>query len=207
MTQSQLIADLQRWNRDHQIPVLYVTHSQREVFALGERVVVLDGGKIIAQGTPQEVLRAPRQETMAQLAGFENIFDARVLSLHEPYGTMTCRLQNSAAELEVPLAQVASGAQVRVAVDAGDILVAVERPHGLSARNLLAGKVVSLEQQGTTVHASVDCRVIFRVRLTPGAREALALEAGRAVWLVIKTHSCHLLEPEPLPTTSRHAEV
>ncbi len=39
-TQSQLIADLRRWNREHQIPILYVTHSQREVFALGERVVV-----------------------------------------------------------------------------------------------------------------------------------------------------------------------
>jgi molybdate transport system ATP-binding protein len=194
--QLQLIADLRRWNREHQIPILYVTHSQREVFALGERVVVLDKGKIIAQGTPQEVLRAPRQETMAQLAGFENIFDARVLSLHEPHGTMTCTLERSAAELEVPLVQAAPGSPLRIAVNAGDILMAVERPRGLSARNVLPGSILALEQQGATVHARVDCGVVFQVKLTPSARESLALDVGRPVWLVIKTYSCHLLEPD-----------
>jgi molybdate transport system ATP-binding protein len=192
-TQSQLIADLRCWNREHEIPILYVTHSQREVFALGERVVALDGGRIIAQGTPQEVLRAPRQETMAQLAGFENIFDARVLSLHEPHGTMTCRLEGSAAELEVPLAQAGLGSRVRIAVNAGDILMAVEHPHGLSARNVLAGRLLSLEQQGIAVHARVDCGILFQVKLTPSARESLALNVGCPVWLVIKTYSCHLL--------------
>ena len=193
-TQSQLIADLRRWNHDHHIPILYVTHSQREAFALGERVVVLGEGKILAQGPPQEVLRAPRQETVAYLAGFENVFDGHVLSLNEEHGTMTCRLQDSSVELEVPLAQAACGSQVRLAIHAGDILMAVERPSGLSARNVLAGKLLALEQQGITVHARVDCGTIFHVTLTPGAREALALEAGRDVWLVIKTYSCHLLE-------------
>jgi len=196
-TQSELIADLRAWNREHQIPVLYVTHSQREAFALGERVVVLEEGKILAQGSPQEVLRAPHQETVAQLAGFENIFDASVVTLHEAHGTMTCRLENSAAELEVPLAQARPGARVRVAIDAGDILMAVEHPRGLSARNVLPGKVLTLDQQGITVHARVDCGAVFQVELTPGARESLALAAGRAVWLVIKTYSCHLLEREP----------
>ena len=196
-TQSQLIADLRSWNREHQIPILYVTHSQREAFALGERVVVLEEGKILAQGQPQEVLRAPRQETIAQLAGVENIFDARVVSLQETLGTMTCRLEDSAVHLEVPLAKIEAGATVRIAIHAGDILMAVERPRGLSARNLLAGRVLSLEQQGIAVHACVDCGVTFQVRLTPGARESLHLDVGREVWLVIKTYSCHLLEHEP----------
>jgi molybdate transport system ATP-binding protein len=196
-TQSQLIADLRSWNREHPIPILYVTHSQREAFALGERVVVLEEGKIVAQGPPQAVLRAPRQETVAQLAGVENIFNARVVSLHETLGTMTCRLEGSAVELEVPLAKVELAAGVRIAIHAGDILMAVERPRGLSARNLLPGLVLALEQQGIAVHACVDCGVTFQVRLTPGARESLALEVGREVWLVIKTYSCHLLECEP----------
>jgi len=120
-----------------------------------------------------------------------------VVTLHEAHGTMTCRLENSAAELEVPLAQARPGARVRVAIDAGDILMAVEHPRGLSARNVLPGKVLTLDQQGITVHARVDCGAVFQVELTPGARESLALAAGRAVWLVIKTYSCHLLEREP----------
>ncbi len=64
-------------------PIVYVTHSREEVFALGERVIVLENGRSIAQGTPHEVMTAPRQETVAQLAGFENIFDATVVAAHE----------------------------------------------------------------------------------------------------------------------------
>jgi len=69
---------LRRWNEEHRVPILYVTHSRDEVFALGERVLVLDRGRIIAQGTPHDVMTTPRLETVAQLLGFENIFDALV---------------------------------------------------------------------------------------------------------------------------------
>src|SRR5262249_43403301 len=46
-TQSRIIADVRRWTAARAIPILYVTHSQREVFALGERVLVLQEGRII----------------------------------------------------------------------------------------------------------------------------------------------------------------
>src|SRR5580693_1058647 len=82
-TKSKIIDDLRAWNQTHRIPILYVTHSREEVFALGERVLVLENGRIIAQGTPHEVMTAPRQETVAQLAGLENIFDVTVVAVHE----------------------------------------------------------------------------------------------------------------------------
>jgi len=43
-TKSHILDDLRSWNQAHRIPILYVTHSREEVFALGERVLVLDGG-------------------------------------------------------------------------------------------------------------------------------------------------------------------
>src|SRR4029077_5870921 len=97
-----------------QIPILYVTHSREEVFALGERVLVLEKGRIIAQGTPHEVMTAPRQETVAQLAGFENIFVATVVAAHENRGTMTCRIAGSNVELETPLVRAEAGSALRV---------------------------------------------------------------------------------------------
>lgn len=45
-----IFAELRRWNENHAIPILYVTHSYREAFSLGERVILLDAGKIQAQG-------------------------------------------------------------------------------------------------------------------------------------------------------------
>ena len=52
----------------------------------------------------------------------------------------------------------------------------------------------ALEQRGTMVIARVDCGVTFVAHITPGAVRALELTAGRRVWLVLKTHSCHLVD-------------
>ena len=192
-TKSKIIADLREWNQAHRIPILYVTHSREEVFALGERVVVLENGGIIAQGTPHEVMTAPRQETVAQLAGFENIFDSVVIAAHPERGTMTCGLACSEVELETPLVRAEVGSSLRVGIRAGDILLATVRPQGLSARNVIAGRMVSLAQRDVMVAARVNCGVEMEVHLTLAARDALHLQPGKEVWLVVKTHSCHLM--------------
>jgi molybdate transport system ATP-binding protein len=191
-TRSAIIDDLREWNRQHRIPILYVTHSRDEVFALGERVIVLEQGKVIADGTPHDVVEAPPQETVAQLAGVENIFDATVIARRADYGTMTCRLADS-LDLETPLVKSVEGSRLRIGVRAGDILLATLKPLGLSARNILSGKLVSLTQRDVMVVAKVDCGIEFEVHLTLAARDSLALKAGTDVWLVLKTHSCHLM--------------
>jgi molybdate transport system ATP-binding protein len=197
-TKSNIIDDLRQWNIQHPIPILYVTHGREEVIALGERVLILEQGRIIAQGTPHEVLRAPLQETVAQLAGFENIFDASVWLVHEDRGTITCRLPGTKAGtfvlLETPLINAQPGTHLRVGIRAGDILLAIAKPEGLSARNVLPGRLVSLEKRDMVIFARVDCGVEMQVQLTLAARDALRLAEGQQVWLVIKTYSCHLMQ-------------
>jgi len=197
-TKAKIIDDLREWNRVHRVPILYVTHSREEVFALGERVLVLEAGRIVAQGTPHEVMSAPLQETVAQLAGFENIFDAVVESVNPERGTMSCRLTASAEVrpilLETPLVRGGVGASLRVGIRAGDILLATSPPVGLSARNVIPGRVASLEQHDVVVSARVNCGVEVDVHLTLAARDSLQVVPGREVWLVIKTHSCHLMK-------------
>jgi molybdate transport system ATP-binding protein len=192
-TKGLILDDLRRWNDEHRIPILYVTHSREEVFALGERVLVLDRGRVLAQGTPHDVMNAPRQETIAQLAGFENIFDAVVSGTHEDRGTMTCQLAGSNVELETPLVRTGEGSRMRIGIRAGDVLLATQRPEGLSARNVLLGKVVSVVRRDVLIVTRVAIGVEMEVHLTLAARDALQLEAGREVWLIVKTHSCHLM--------------
>jgi molybdate transport system ATP-binding protein len=201
-TKSKILDDLRRWNQAHGVPILYVTHSREEVIALGERVLVLDHGRIIAQGTPHQVLSAPLQETVAQLAGFENIFDATVESVHEDRGTMTCRLLNAESVnkiltnnvlLETPLIRAEIGSQLRIGIRAGDILLAIVKPEGLSARNIIAGRIISLQRRDMIISARVNCGAEMEVYLTLAARDALQLKTGCEVWLVVKTHSCHLM--------------
>jgi molybdate transport system ATP-binding protein len=199
-TKSKIIDDLRQWNRQHQIPILYVTHSREEVIALGERVLVIEQGRILAQGAPHQVLSAPALETVAQLAGFENIFDAAVWLVHEDRGTITCRLPGkepgSFVLLETPLIRAEQGSLLRIGIRAGDILLAISSPEGLSARNILPGQLISLERRDTIVLARVDCGVDMQVQLTLAARDSLKLKEGQPVWLVIKTHSCHLMRAD-----------
>ncbi len=197
-TKAKIIDDLREWNRTHRVPILYVTHSREEVFALGERVLVLEAGRIVAEGTPHDVMAAPTRETVAQLAGFENVFDALVEAVHPERGTMTCRLETQEnvppVVLETPLVRGGVGSPLRVGIRAGDILLATSPPVGLSARNVIPGRIVGLEQRDVIVVAQVNCRVQMEVHLTLAARDSLQLVSGKEVWLVIKTHSCHLMQ-------------
>jgi molybdate transport system ATP-binding protein len=191
--QSRIIEDLRRWNDAHQIPVLYVTHAHREVFALGERVVVLEGGRVLTSGSPHDVLDNPAHEGLAILAGFENVLDATVVEHRTSAGITHCRLRDSGADLEVPLFRAAIGDAVRIAVRAGDILVANQEPRGLSARNILRGRLQSVKREGATMIATIDAGQPFIVHLTPGGYDALGLAIGAPLWLIIKTYSCRTL--------------
>ena len=193
-TKARILDDLRLWNESHHVPILYVTHSHEEVFALGEQVIVLSAGRIVAQGLPHEVMSVPRLETVAQLLGFENIFDARVTSLHEERGTMTCCLGGAAVELETPLVRADIGTQLRVGIRAGDLLLATEQPRGLSARNVIAGTIRKIERRDVIISTVVECSgTDFEVHLTLAARDSLQLVPGKNVWVVVKTHSCHLM--------------
>jgi molybdopterin-binding protein len=189
-----IVDDLRAWNTARRIPILYVTHSREEVDALGERVIAMDHGRVVSEGTPIEVLEAPRRKRLAQTAGFENLLSGTVIDLREADGVMRVRLNQSLCEIEVPLGYAAAGDRVRIAIRAGDILLATSQPHGLSARNVIEGRVVALETRGALVRARVNCGVEFIVHLTPGAARTLELTPGCRVWLVLKTHSCHLVE-------------
>lgn len=190
---ASIVDDLRAWNATQSIPIFYVTHSRDEVDALGERVIALEQGRVIGDGNPREVLDAPRRKKLAQAAGFENLLSATVVDLREVDGVMRVRLAESASEIEVPLGYATPGDRVRVAIRAGDILLATQRPSGLSARNVLEGRIVSLERRAAIVVARVECGVAFTVHVTPGAARTLELAVGKPVWIVLKTHSCHLV--------------
>ena len=192
-TKSKIIEDLRAWNAAHGIPILYVTHNREEVFALGDRVLVLENGRVIADGTPHGVMAAPRRESLAQLIGFENIFHAVVIAIQEKRGTMRCRIAESDVELETPLVRAEVGSTLLIGIRAGDILLATVEPAGLSARNIISGRVLSVVLRDVIVVVRVNCGVEMEVHLTLAARDSLQLQPGREVWLIVKTHSCHLM--------------
>jgi molybdate transport system ATP-binding protein len=195
-TKLAIIADLKAINRELRLPILYVTHSREEAITLGERLIVYDRGRIIAAGEPLEVFSAPVRSSVARLSGIENIFEGRVVAKNEAGGSMRVEIANETGvcRIEVPLGAEQEGAGVRVAVPAGDILLALEELRATSARNRLCGYVTSIEDKGHLTVVSVQSGVIWRASLTRQAVHELNLAAGREVWIAFKTHSCYLLD-------------
>jgi len=190
-----ILQDLRAWNAASRIPILYVTHNREEVDAVGERVVALINGRVQESGTPRAVLDAPRSIALAHAAGFENLLHVHVVEHRAADGVMRVALDSTNCELEIPLGTEPPGAAVQVAIRAGDILLATESPRALSARNILPGTLESLEPRGSLVVAQVRAGACFTVHLTPGAIRSLQLVPGLRVWLVLKTHSCHVVLP------------
>jgi len=188
-----ILEDLRAWNAANTIPILYVTHNREEVDAIGEHVLTLANGRVQESGVPRAVLDAPRSVPLAQAAGFDNVLPAKVVDHRSADGVMRVALENAANELEIPLGDAAPGSEVRVAIRAGDILLATEAPHFLSARNVLPGTIEFMETRGVLVLLRVKAGATFLVHVTPGAARSLDLAPGQRVWLVIKTHSCHLV--------------
>jgi molybdate transport system ATP-binding protein len=196
LTLKSLLLDvLFDWQREHAVPMLYVTHEQAEAYSLSRRVLVVEAGRVVADGEPHKVFSAPMRREQAVLSGYENLFDAVIEETHPALGTMTCRVQGTDLLLESPLADKAKGDATTLAVRAGDILVATVKPDGISARNLLPGRIQFIEDRAGMIEMRVLCgaQTAFVVHITRGALQHLSLQPGQSVWLILKTHSIQLL--------------
>ena len=192
-TQTRIMDDLRAWQAEHGTAILYVTHSHREVYTLGARVVAIESGRVVATGTPHEVLTLPGSTSLVPLAGVENLLSAVVAGLDPRHGTMDCTLAPGCT-VEAPSEPgLMVGAPVHVAIRAGDLLLAVTPPDGLSARNVWPGTVVALRREGPRIVVHVDIGTTLVAHVTSRASEALHLVVGRPVWVIAKTHSCRVL--------------
>ncbi len=71
-----LLGDLRQIMRKARIPVIYVTHDQEEAFSIADRLIMLNGGKIEQEGTPEGIYRHPANLWVANFLGLDNIIPA-----------------------------------------------------------------------------------------------------------------------------------
>jgi spermidine/putrescine transport system ATP-binding protein len=95
------------------VTFLYVTHDQEEALTLSDRIAVMNGGKILQEGTPQEIYERPASRFVADFIGQTNFFEGRV----EDTGAVTVVLETGGLILRcAPAAWVTTGMHVAVSV-------------------------------------------------------------------------------------------
>ncbi|MHC0054436.1 molybdenum ABC transporter ATP-binding protein [Actibacterium sp. D379-3] len=187
---AQILPYIARLPQAFGLPVLYVTHAIDEVTRIADAMIALNGGRVVAAGPLAETFA--RLDLVAGGSRFEAgvILTARVTGQDAAYHLT--RLTVGGQPLTMPAAQIAPGTAVQLRVRARDVLLATERPRGLSAQNILAGTVREILTEPDTAFAEVFVTVgeqVVRARVTRAAVAQLGLAAGQPVFAVLKAIS------------------
>jgi molybdate transport system ATP-binding protein len=187
-----LIEQLRIVQRAEAIPVLYVTHSPAEAIALGTHLFLLSGGTIVDRGAPLDVLSRPHQGTVARLADVRNTFAAQVRGQTDDRGATVLLLEDGPA-LVVPFQDAPPGSRMSVSILAEEILLARGTIEGLSARNLIAGRVERVVARGPEAEVLVRTDgIVWIASVVAPAVASLGLAPGVPVHLIIKARSCRV---------------
>ena len=188
------------------IPVLYVTHSPAEAVTVGTRLFLLERGRVLAEGPPLDVLASIRGPSFNHLEDLRNTLPARVESQLPGQTATLLRLENGPT-LIVPYLEAEPGMLVLVLVRAEDILLARGPISGLSAQNIIPGKVERVVAHGPEAEALIRTGdMTWIVSLVAPAVEQLDLSPGQYVHMIIKARSCHVVPGSPPRTIAETSQ-
>jgi len=189
-TREALIEELGGILREDRVTTVLVTHDRAEALALGDRVAVMMGGKILQLDEAARLFRAPVSEEVARFVGVETILDCQVLSAQGGLAVLDAGGQ----KIEVA-AEVALGERVRICLRPEDVtLMSSEAAHlASSSRNHLAGTITRLVPVGPYARAVVDCGVSLVALVTHRSVEELGLREGAGVVAAFKATAPHVI--------------
>jgi molybdate transport system ATP-binding protein len=147
------------------LPLIVVTHQIEDAAALADHLVGVKDGKVIAAGLLSEVATSPP---------FRALLDPRDIGA------------------AVPASAFHGGGTERSAhwIRADHVLLASQKPVGLSARNVWEARIIDMENEHGSflVRLEAPFGAVF-ARITPEAAAELALAPGQNVWAIVKAHA------------------
>jgi molybdopterin-binding protein len=196
--------ELRRIHREWGVTVLQVTHDFTEAGLLGDIAILLDAGRVLQSGKPEEVFRKPASPYVAEFLGAENVFagTARVLPDDSPdwlpsaaasvgqghhaveFCTGTLTVYAIASAVENPGYAV---------IRAEEVLLSREPQESTSARNHFRGRITEISTLGalTRVSLDVDGSPLVAALTTRSAQE-LELVVGLEAYASFKAMAVHL---------------
>ncbi|MDO8914530.1 MAG: ABC transporter ATP-binding protein [Coriobacteriia bacterium] len=180
----QLTADFASILRASGVTVLYVTHDQNEAMVIADRVAIMNGGCIVAEGPAEDAMSLPNDAWTASFLGLE-----------EPSEGLVVSVVDGLAEVDVGAGRVfitgqpEAGSRIMLAVRPEDVLLfgaSADLPVS-TARNRLPATVVSLSAQGVTNHVVLDAGGLrLASSVSRAATAELGLRSGVEVIAVFK---------------------
>jgi molybdate transport system ATP-binding protein len=200
-TRLEIRTELRRYLTKFSGPAVLVTHDPLEAMVLADRILVLEAGRAVQQGTPSAVARRPVTEYVARLVGL-NLYTGALIDRATCRVELDCggtlfaagRDRDDETGHVVPL----HSTRMLVAVSPTAISVHTHAPDPGSARNTWTGRVAGLELLTDRVRLAIDGTPDAVVDITPAALADLGLVTGQPVWLTVKATEVTAY-PDPAP--------
>ncbi|MFG2432209.1 ABC transporter ATP-binding protein [Streptomyces sp. NPDC048590] len=178
-TRLEVRTQLRRHLADFEAVAVLVTHDPLDAMVLADRLVVVEHGRVVQEGTPSDIARHPRTDYIAQLVGL-NLYRGRA-------DGHTVRLETGPL---ITTTEELSG-PVFVAFPPGAVTLFGERPTGSSARNVWRCEVAGLETHGDRIRADLTGELPLAADLTTAGAAELGLHPGASVWAAVKATQTH----------------
>ena len=187
-TRQALMEDLEQVLRETGSAAIISTHDQMEALRLADRLVVMQGGRIVQSGTPDEVVNRPANSFVASFVGMENVLTGTVVSS----GQGMLVLDVAGQHLEI-VGSGAPGERVVLCAHPEHVVVSTVDPHHrTSARNVIPCMVTRILPFGAVNKVYLECGFTLVALVTPQALAELGIMAGSQVFASFKATSVHL---------------
>lgn len=209
----ELIEDLRALLRNTNITTVFVTQDREEALALSDRMAVIEKGRILQVGTPQEIFNYPINEAVAAMVGVETVISGRVVRQEEGLVFIEVAedriieagfpLPQSIATAGLPLLRSNAmgsgegnkGKEVLVCIRPEEVTILGEgigfRPS--SARNRFRGRVERIAPWGMHYKITLDCGFPLVAFLTKQSAQELSLSEGQFVTATFKATGVHVI--------------
>lgn len=184
MTRERLRQEIVKIHRHLDIPFIHITHHFEDVYALADKVAIMQDGTIVQTGKPEDVFSHPCSPYVAEICGTENIFRGEAMA----HGTgSVLNLGNFHINITTPY----RGPVVAV-LRSEDIIISVE-PFRSSARHTLQALIVDLIPSGPFIRVILDTGIRMIAMVTRTSCEELNLKPGSMVYATFKDSAIHVI--------------
>jgi len=188
-TRNAITEDLAKILRETDITAVMVTHDQSEALRMSNRIVVMNSGTIVQEGTPLEVMHNPSNEFVASFVGMETILEGVVAKSSE--GVLTVSV--SGMEIDA-MGDCPRGGKVFCCIRPENVIIELVHPDDLtSARNVFSAEIMEISSLGPFLKLTLDCGFTLVSYVTREAFAMLDLKEGKQVFPSFKATAVHVI--------------
>jgi molybdate transport system ATP-binding protein len=186
---AEILPFIERLRDEIGLPVVYVSHDPAEVLRLADNILLLEQGRVAAQGPVSEVFSRPE---LQQLVGAEEagaVLTATVTE-HDAYGLSRLAF-GEGGRLIVPRIAAAIGSTIRLRIRARDVSLARRKPVEISVLNNLPARIVALHPANGPYRdvEMLSAGAPLWARITARSAEELRLSVGEEIYALVKAVS------------------